>query len=214
LGNILVVVEAKYRSGRHDLITGNDDENSGDQLLRQYRSITAPLSERELYAEDVERAIRECNLVQVFVVDARQQRRARREWQESKNLLPPGALLNLVTWQSLFHKLNTEGIASRRWGADLSEYFQFCGLDTFDGISRRLPRIIDCETIYAWHAGSGTDVTHILQAVTLEQQQAAALHSWRRQNGSGGSRWSSFMDCVVLHTTVQSALFCRSIHRR
>src|ERR1035438_8296944 len=47
LGNVLVVVEAKYRSGRHDLaLKSEEDEIVRDQLVRQYWSIARPVSMR------------------------------------------------------------------------------------------------------------------------------------------------------------------------
>jgi len=97
LGNTLVVIEAKYGSDRHDLIAASDDDDDDkdrcDQIVRQYRCIAEPLSHRVLYAEPIEQAIRECRLMQVFLVDARRQRRARRELEQSKALLPTEASL-------------------------------------------------------------------------------------------------------------------------
>ncbi len=68
LDGALVVVEAKYRSDRHDVavdVTG--DPNCGDQLVRQFRSITTPSEERMQYAESIEQAIRRCQLVLVML---------------------------------------------------------------------------------------------------------------------------------------------------
>jgi hypothetical protein len=46
-GDTLVVVEAKYRSGRHDLTaTDRADEDLCDQILRQHRSMTLPAGSR------------------------------------------------------------------------------------------------------------------------------------------------------------------------
>ena len=44
LDGALVVVEAKYRSDRHDVaVDVTADPGRGDQLVRQYRSVTTPL---------------------------------------------------------------------------------------------------------------------------------------------------------------------------
>ena len=180
LGNTLVMVEAKYRSGRHDVIAANDgDEDLCDQLVRQYRSVTQPIPARVCYAEPIERAIRECRLVQVFVVDARRLRHARREWEQSRGRLPTDVTLQLVTWQALFRMLNAETIANRRWAADLRGYFQLSGLDTFGGISRRLVSIEDCQRIDRWRLLLDIARLTIRLAVTLEPPQVAALKRWR-----------------------------------
>jgi len=134
LGRALVLVEAKYQSDRHDLSASPETgDNLCDQILRQYRSITTPVEKRVRYAEAIERAILECNLIQVFLVDARRLRRARREYMESKSLLPTGATLQLATWQELFLLLGSPQVASARWAADLRAYLTLAGLDTFRG---------------------------------------------------------------------------------
>ena len=68
LDGALVVVEAKYRSDRHDVavdVTG--DPNCGDQLVQQFRSIATPSEERMQYAESIEQAIRRYQLVLVML---------------------------------------------------------------------------------------------------------------------------------------------------
>ena len=139
LGNALVVVEAKYRSDRHDKAAkAGEDESIGDQLVRQYRSVTRQVPERAQYVEAIEYAISECHLVQIYVVDAGRQR-ARREIEESKLRLPPNATLNLVTWQSLSRVLNVNSAVNQGWRSDLAKYLRLCGLDIFDGFSRWRP---------------------------------------------------------------------------
>ena len=157
LDGALVVVEAKYRSDRHDVavdVTGDPDR--GDQLVRQFRSITTPSEERMQYAESIEQAIRQCQLVQVFLVDARRQRRAHREWEESKRrlsreatLLSREATLHFVTWQDLFYLLR-EPSGSLRWAADLRGYLEHLDLDTFEGISRPRVSADDRRSVERW----------------------------------------------------------------
>jgi hypothetical protein len=206
LGNTLVVIEAKYRSGRHDLLAVND-EDICDQLVRQHHSVTKPLSLRVRYAEPIERAIRECRLVQVFVVDARRQRRARRELEQSKKRLPAEATLRLVTWQSLFRLLNSKDAANHRWRADLSAYLQLSGLDTFDGISRDLAPNEDSQTIQGWRSGSDRASPHFRAASIIESSHAAALQGWRVPNGSEGQTSLCSIDPRILEESAQSAIF-------
>lgn len=150
LGSLLVVVEAKYRSGRHDLLGDNADDRPVDQIVRQHQAVSPPHDHRPLYPEPLERAVRECRLLQVFVVDARRLRRARREYAESKALLPPDAQLNLVTWQSLYKMLLEPAWSGRRWAADLRAYLRLAGLATFHGIQRRIAREESVAVIEMW----------------------------------------------------------------
>jgi hypothetical protein len=47
LGNRLIVVEAKYRSGRNDLASNDETpDQMRDQLVRQYRCLSAAAEER------------------------------------------------------------------------------------------------------------------------------------------------------------------------
>ena len=136
LDGALVVVEAKYRSDRHDVaVDVTADPGRGDQLVRQYRSVTTSSGNRMPYAEPLEQAIRHCELVQVFLVDARRQRRARREWAESRGHLPPAATLRFVTWQDLFRLLR-EPSRSWRWAADLRDYLEGNYTNDLTSVSR------------------------------------------------------------------------------
>ena len=150
LDGTLVVVEAKCRSDRHDVaVDVTADPGRGDQLVRQYRSVTTSSGNRMPYAEPLEQAIRHCELVQVFLVDARRQRRARREWAESRGHLPPAATLRFVTWQDLFRLLR-EPSRSWRWAADLRDYLERLDLDTFEGISRSSVSADDMRSVGRW----------------------------------------------------------------
>ena len=150
LDGALVVVEAKYRSDRHDVaVDVTADPGRGDQLVRQYRSVTTSSGNRMPYAEPLEQAIRHCELVQVFLVDARRQRRARREWAESRGHLPPAATLRFVTWQDLFRLLR-EPSRSWRWAADLRDYLERLDLDTFEGIGRSSVSADDMRSVGRW----------------------------------------------------------------
>jgi len=153
IGDTLLVVEAKYRSGRHDVAEDEEvEEHGGDQLVRQYNSVKALPSSRRIYARSLERAISECHLGQVFLVDARRMRRARREYEESKEKLPPTADLRLVTWQSLYRLLAEPELFEHRWADDLKAYLRLTGLESFDGIGRRFPSQSGARLIVEWRA--------------------------------------------------------------
>ena len=207
-GNTLVIIEAKFGSGRHDLPPANDDdEDRCDQLVRQYLCITEPLSRRTRYAEPLERAVpRVPQLMQVFVVDARRQRSARRELEQSKKRLPTGASLQLVTWQSLFRILKAEDTAIHRWRADLSAYFQLSGLDTFDGISHNLAPTEDFQTIQSWWSGFDRARPHFREASTIELAQATALQGWRLPTDPEGETSLCSIDPRILERSARSAI--------
>jgi hypothetical protein len=184
LGDVLVVVEAKYRSGRHDLVTLNEAEESlSDQLFRQHGCVTTPLDRRPRYADAIERAIKECHLIQVFVVDARRLRRARREYEQSKERLPPGACLELVTWQSLFRLIRESRLSPPRWAIDLRAYLELSGLDTFEGIGRRVTDDHDVPRISRWGARRAGSGFRLAVVEIVSGLSTTALRLWRSATG-------------------------------
>jgi hypothetical protein len=151
LGSVLIVVEAKYRSGRHDLSPGDEDEERPvDQIVRQHRAVSPPHDGRSPYPELLEGAVRECRLLQAFVVDARRIRRARREHTESLSRLPKDAAVNLVTWQDLYGLLLSPEWVRPRWAIDLRTYLRACGLASFQGIRRNMADSSHLEAISRW----------------------------------------------------------------
>jgi hypothetical protein len=179
-GRSLVVVEAKYRSGRHDLPVGNEaEEDLCDQLLRQHRCVTTPPSSRASYINPIEQAISECHVVQIFVVDARRQRRARREYEESKARLPADARLTFVTWQRLFRLLNGAELSSLRWAADLRAYLELSGLDTFESIGRRVADPGNMRQVSRWRARRATGGLRDAVAAVVYDAALLTLRRWR-----------------------------------
>ncbi len=139
IGGTVVVVEAKYRSGRHDLSLDEEYEDKPvDQILRQYNAVSDLRDQRSMHPDALERAVRECQLRQVFMVDARKIRRARGEFSESRERLPDVAkeTFVLLTWQELYSCLLKPEWSRRRWAADLRTYLEDCGLASFQGIKR------------------------------------------------------------------------------
>src|SRR5262245_45193597 len=178
MGNVLIVVEAKYRSGRHDRVVAQEgaEPTLCDQLQLQHRCIATPRDRRKPYPEPVERAIRECALVQRFIVD-RGHRRARREFEESKVLLRD-ANLDLITWQDLFRLFTDPGVPHPRWVSDLVAYLQMLGLDSFDGIRMPATAASALQSISGWrlqHQRHG-----LYEAVgSVTSMRVQELHSWR-----------------------------------
>jgi hypothetical protein len=192
LGQTLIVVEAKYRSGRHDLsLDDPEDERPVDQIDRQHRAVSPPYERRSPYPELLERAVRDCRVVQAFVVDARRMRQARREHAESRKLLPEEAALNLVTWQAL-HKLLLDPRLSRlRWAADVTTYLTLSGLATFHGIRRDIPEAESLPAIGGWTPfGQRSGAIGLRAAATALAAEPALtnLDRWRTSHGVIGDQ--------------------------
>lgn len=154
LGEFLVVVEAKYRSNRHDLSPDDiDDERPVDQIVRQYHAVSPPHDRRSPYPESLERAVRQCRLLQIFLVDARRIRHARLEHAESVSLLSKEsahATVTLATWQALYDLLLEPDWSRARWAIDLRAYLRICGLASFQGVRRDMPSAEHVQTISHW----------------------------------------------------------------
>lgn len=153
LGGTVVVVEAKYRSGRHDLSRDEEyEEKPVDQILRQYNAVSDLRDERSLHPDALERAVQECQLRQAFLVDARKIRRARWEYNESRERLPDAAKekFNLLTWQELYSLLLKSEWSRRRWAADVRTYLEDCGLASFQGIRRDVAEADQLARLSEW----------------------------------------------------------------
>jgi hypothetical protein len=179
VGNVLVVVEAKYRSGRHDRVAAIEDAEPAlcNQLHLQHRCIVTPRDRRKSYPEPLERAIRECELVQTFIVDRRRLRRATREFAESTRELPH-AVLKLATWQDLFRLLAESRTAGARWSRDLIAYLQLLGLDTFDGIRMSAAAVAELRSVAAWRAQHHRRGIRAAAASFLNEPAAVHLRAW------------------------------------
>jgi hypothetical protein len=158
----------------------NDDAEPTlcDQLELQYRCVATPPDRRRPYPEALERAIRECDLVQAFIVDRRRLRRANLEFAESKLLLAD-VVLNLITWQDLFRLLNKPGAPAARWSTDLLKYLQLVGLDTFEGIGRPIAAPAALGSISHWRAKSARLGFEHAVADLLRGAPVTALRLWR-----------------------------------
>lgn len=130
----LFVVEAKYGSGRND-IAGDAEtpEQVRDQLVRQHICISVPADQRKRYPEGIETALDQYAAQQVFLVDARRVRSARRELAESV-ACEPRMKIRLVTWQQLDRLLYEFG-TGKRWATDLRQFMELEGLSAFVGFN-------------------------------------------------------------------------------
>lgn len=211
IGTALVVVEAKYGSDRHDLSGADEAEDDlGDQLHRQYRGIKEPLDNRFRYSDAIELAIAECHLVQVFVVDSRRQRRARRQYEQSKARLPGGSMLVFSTWQRVFRLIRALRLPLPRWAVDLRSYLAMSGLSTFEGISRRLAGPSDAVEIIGWRprllrGGFGQVALQLLGVPRIE-----SITSWRPRSQPSTARYRLVRESMVDPQTLRRILDWRT----
>ncbi len=184
LGGTVVVVEAKYRSGRHDLSFDEEYEDKPvDQILRQYNGASRLRDKRSTHPDALEQAVQECQLRQAFLVDARKIRRARREYSESRGRLPYAARerFGLVTWQELYGRLLKPEWSRRRWAADLKTYLEECGLASFQGIKRDAAEARQLTRLSEWRPVPTrlTDPSFETAAAHLNYANLGELRDWR-----------------------------------
>ena len=191
IGSALFVVEAKYASGRHDLVANAETpEQVRDQLVRQHICSTVPAHDRIGYHEDIYRALDECQVTQVFLVDARKTRRARFELKQSVER-EPRMTISLVTWQQLDRQLY-EHRSSHRWAMDLRQFLELEGLNAFVGFGRiggKVPA-----TLLSWGGRRPADAIRIREVIRpLRHVRIAPVQRWRTgtKNVDGSHRWRS-----------------------
>jgi hypothetical protein len=199
MGANLIIVEAKVRSGRNDLAAGDvevnaEDVDAGqgadllDQIGRQWDSLRcAP--ETPGLPSDLRAAARGATPCLFYLVDARRLAKASRHIDESRALLPHGADVRILTWQSLhriLHRMVTTGTAPR-WASDLAAYLEYENLAGYVGFSH-------------------LNISAIASA-------ARGLHELTLVRGAQLIRWQGF--CQPLPVAAASALCvwsCRHAH--
>jgi hypothetical protein len=153
LGGTVMVVEAKYRSGRHDRSPDEENEDKPvDQIECQYNAAIDLRDQRSLHPDALERAFQECQLRQAFLVDSGKIRSARKEYLESRKRLPDAAKEKfvLLTWQELYSLLLKPEWSGRRWAADVRTYLEDCGLASFQGVRRDLAEADQVTRLSEW----------------------------------------------------------------
>jgi hypothetical protein len=204
LGRNLVVIEAKFSSGRHDGAPILDDETStSDQIVRQYNSIFHDRSVRLPYTPLLETAISRCRCVQVMAVDSRRIRRARREYHESASKLPATAEFRLVTWQKLYSRIATLG-RTRTWVSDLLSYMESIGLDSYNGIGHGLVNDASVTNMLGWKAPQRIQCGLRRTVAAMYPIRITSLLLWRQV--SCESSGSDAHDRVRWFASAQNAL--------
>lgn len=194
LGNQLFVIEAKYRSGRHDRAASNSDEMPdaqevlSDQIVRQARSIQAIRDGHICPEPGLADAIRTSTPVFVYLVDQRRMRKARGQFLESRGRLAPQYDLRLLTWQALYSLLHvTKG---QRWVEDLLAYLDAAGLDAFCGFRSVSATPERALRLHGWRAGGSWAGLEGLRSVVLSGARVgvASLRRWRIGDHVRGTR--------------------------
>jgi hypothetical protein len=181
LGQRLIVVEAKYRSGKHDL--SDPSLTIRDQIHRQVESLQVLARDRDCASPELAAAASACETTFLMVVDGRRMARALREFNESKQRVPAETDLRLVTWQALYPLL----VASEAyWAAELRRYLDLTGLAAFLGIPAGLSKPTR-DLSQGW-SHSGLAPARLSAGLPAPGAACAHLESWRGQarSGSGG----------------------------
>lgn len=136
LGSVLVIVEAKYLSGKSGKgpAASSDAmelplEDPKDQLVRQWRAC-APETNIAAYPAGIRDAIRGCERALVYLVRRSHWTREHREVERSLQQAPDARML-LLTWEHLDEVLASGGLP--RWAEELRAYLRRRGLTAFRG---------------------------------------------------------------------------------
>jgi hypothetical protein len=182
IGDRLFVVEAKYGSGRHDRTDVEQPEEVLDQLVCQHSCITAGPDNRIGYAEGLRRALDQCAVEQIYLVDARRIRRASMELAQSR-MREPRMDITLATWQRLDRLLYERG-GGARWATDLRQFLDMQGLGAFIGFGGMAPAHV--APLSRWRfepSGSSAGLRAVLRHAIVDS--AVRIGSWRGRFSSG-----------------------------
>jgi len=182
IGDRFFVVEAKYGSGRHDRTDVEQPEEVLDQLVCQYSCITAGPDSRIGYAEGLRRALDECAVEQIYLVDARRIRRASMELAQSRER-EPRMDITLATWQQLDCLIYERG-GSARWATDLRQFLDMQGLGAFVGFGRMAP--VQVASLSKWRferSGRSARLRDVFRHTIVDS--AVRIGSWRSRLTSG-----------------------------
>jgi len=135
IGSLLVIVEAKYHSGKSgkDLSAtaagSNEGDDVKDQLVREWRACS-PEAALPSYPEALRGAIDSCDRVLIYLVQRRRQARERQAVEKSLRQ-EPGARMYVLTWEDLDEVLATQ--VGAPWMAELRMYLHRKRLTAFRG---------------------------------------------------------------------------------
>lgn len=184
IGDRLFVIEAKYRSGRHDLAAGERSDSAvTDQIQRQWASLDRARAASTDLPHDLHEAIETCKLTMLFVVDGRRRRRAEREFRESATRLPNDADFRLLTWQTLYEIIGRDMTCDMPayCRAALLEYLEHTGLQGFTGFGRTLgAETVKSQALRDWCARTAQDIAVDLRSAfgCHDPDSLIAMQSW------------------------------------
>jgi hypothetical protein len=153
VANLLVIIEAKYYSGKSGstpLPTSPNPVNEDkDQLVREWHACS-PTAETSKYDPMLRAAVERCTRVLLYLV-----RRSRiapeRDALEESAARVPDAQMYLLTWEDLDEVLATR--LHIRWANDLHQYLQRRDLGAFRGFNRTLRREGMGPLLQVWAGG-------------------------------------------------------------
>lgn len=166
-GSLLVVVEAKYLSGKSGsgVLDGSKDVESTDQLLREWRACSRGV-DTSGYPRDLCDAIDVCELALVYLVRRARRARELRAIEDSVSQVD-GTRMYLLTWEDLDDVLARH---EARWARELRAYLHRRYVAAFRGFetAMRVP-----SSALAWRYRPASSRRGLRDALTAAHQEAA-----------------------------------------
>ena len=201
----LVVVEAKYRSGRHDTKAPPDGEAGrlGPARRAVHQRVDAANRPRCVSGGSWKWPSRNAGSFRYSSLTRGGSVERTGSSRSPSVACRPVWICGLATWQRLFHVLSLQ-TAPARWAVDLMAYLEIAGLDSFVGIGRRLaprgshvgPSTAGGPTLVGRYSPSGVDRRHngsretspdLASACRIGEPRAASSMPWRAPSLQGDS---------------------------
>lgn len=134
IGATLVVIEAKYLSGKSGSSTPTEVADSSDQLVREWHAIGIA-ADSSGYDPRLRELVTEPATRRILVYLVRRSRYARESAELEQSMAQaPGASMYLLTWEDLDEVLAPQ--LHVRWASELSRYLERRRVSAFRGFSR------------------------------------------------------------------------------
>lgn len=185
LGSTLVVIEAKYFSGKSGSSTPAEDADSTDQLVREWRAVGIA-ADSSGYDPRLRELVTEPATRRILIYLVRRSRYARELAELEQSLAQsPGASMYLLTWEDLDEVLAPH--THVRWANELSRYLERRRLSAFRGF-RRAFASVPSKLLRAWKSQrTRTSPSFIC---VIPRQPAIALLAHRSSCFAPARGWS------------------------
>jgi hypothetical protein len=185
LGATLVVIEAKYFSGKSGSSTPTEIADSTDQLVREWRAI-GTAADSSSYDPRLRELVTEPTTRRILVYLVRRSRYAREVAELEHSLAQaPGASMYLLTWEDLDEVLAPH--LHVRWARELSRYLERRRVSAFRGF-RRAFASTPSKLLPAWNPQRTRTSPSFIDVIPC--QPAIALLAHRSSRFAPARGWS------------------------